>query len=498
LNDAKQEFNHEATLCIIGAGAAGLTIAKKLGTKVKNIILLESGGIEYDHATQSLYKGKVSGIPYFPLESVRLRYFGGSTNHWGGQSIPMEPYDFKLKPWVKDSGWPIKYKEIERYLGEAVDVCGIPAGSFEWEEWSKKSGKGAYPLHTAIFKEALLRFSSPAKRFGIYYKKYIENSENIKCILNANVLCLCADESGKSIGAVNVSTVDKKRKVKIKADYFVLACGGIENSRLLLLSDDVHKKGIGNTHDMVGRYFMEHPNYDSGEIRVNESVKKGILGKPFYKVNGGLHRVDFKLRNDIQEKEKILNHTAFFVDDSMDQHGTLNKQGFFSKAWKKVKAKLFQGDNDWRFKLRVRLEHAPYSESRIVLSDELDSLGQRRARLNMYFGELEARTIEKVQQMFAVELGRLGLGRMKIEFDPIKNPEWKKNVGWQYHHCGGTRMSNNPETGVVDVDCKVHGVDNLYIAGSSVFPSSGHANPTLNLVALALRLSDKLSSIILK
>jgi len=263
-----------------------------------------------------------------------------------------------------------------------------------------------------------------------------------------------------------------------------LATGGLENSRLLLTSGpDGDLPGgwpdLGNENDVVGRYFMEHPNFDTGEVDIGGAA---YLQEPNREFSLQRVRMDSQLLPGIQERENILNHSVFLV-------GRRQSGGWISRWWNRI-----FGSDASAYALRVRLEQAPDPDNRITLTGETDALGVRRLKLSLNVGALETRTVDIVSRYFARAVGLADIGRMRLDFDP-SGTGWAAEAGWQYHHYGGTRMHDNPQLGVVDADCRVHGVENLFIAGSSVFPTGGHANPTLNLVALAIRLGDHIKAI---
>lgn len=483
-------------ICIVGGGAAGISLARKLSHSKLKIAILEAGGLQYEPVTQELYDGTTTGPQYPSLAGVRMRTFGGSTGHWAGQSVPLDELDFRTRSWVPNSGWPIPFSELSRYLPEASDICGIPVGGYRWSDLYRNAGDFEFPLDRANFEDVLFRYSQAPRRFGDYFRDELGRSSRITCFLHANVTEVVTDESGANVTHMSASTVDGK-SFNFGAKRFILACGGIANSRLLLVSNSTNPAGVGNDHDLVGRYFMEHPNYDSGSVRFSDPVRAKYLMKPLHTQGTNQLRLDFKLGEQAQQQSKILNHSAFFVPANRRRTHMGDEVGYASKVWRKLESlydRVLEEEEsplDKEYKLRVRLEQAPIASSRVRLGPDLDRLGVPKVQLDIRMGDIETRTIAAVNERIAKELGRQNLGRMRVDFDPSDN-SWKTRAGWQIHHCGGTRMHDSPGEGVVDVNSKVHGVSNLYMAGSSVFPTSGHANPTLNLVALTLRLGDHL------
>lgn len=477
-------------VCIVGAGAAGITLATKLAGRGIDVVLLESGGLDLEPEIQALHHGEAAGAEYPPLDAVRLRYIGGTTNHWGGQSLPLDPEDFEARAWVPDSGWPIAHREYARYLDEARALCEIGSGSFDYREVARERTLAPFPPLTG-FEPVVLRFSPPT-RFGIRYRPVLEADARIRCILHATCLRLAAAENGSRVVGAEAGTLDGRR-IRVVADRYVLAAGAIENARLLLLSTRPSGVALGNDHDVVGRYFMEHPYVDLGYTVLSGDETNAYFIEP--EIGDGADRLrrDARLTPAVREALEIVNHSFYFVRlREMPPNATLGDR--LVRLWDKASDKVFGDDGlPNHFLLRLRLEHAPHRDSRILLADDTDAFGAPKARLELAFGELERRTIGAVQQRTALALGEAGLGRVRL--DPVGDADdWIERAGWQWHHMGGTRMHEDPRRGVVDADCRVHGTSNLYVAGSSVFPTAGHANPTLSLVALTLRLGDRLGA----
>jgi choline dehydrogenase-like flavoprotein len=196
----------------------------------------------------------------------------------------------------------------------------------------------------------------------------------------------------------------------------------------------------------------------------------------------------------IQAKEQILNHSVFLTEHRIKPMTPATVGEHIVRLWDKIDARILEefGEQGDSFGWRIRLEHAPYAASRVTLADMADAFGLRRAKVDFHVGELEKRTILRVRDRLVSALGQAGLGRMTV--DPEASLDrYVERLAWQNHHVGGTRMHVDPRHGVVDADCRVHGTSNLHVAGASVFPTSGHANPTMNLVALTLRLADHLT-----
>jgi len=469
-------------ICIIGAGAAGIGIAMEFVGLGLDVMLLESGGLYFEPETQDLARGEINGLSYFALDTARLRYFGGSTNHWGGQSVRLDPEDFARREWVPHSGWPISFDSFAEYIPRAERLCKLTLPAADEPTWELHGGLPAFPFVGGDLQPVLLRFPAEQFSFGSAYRRILEAADDVHCMLHANVLRIDANDAGTAVSGLRLGTLSGKR-MRLRAQTYVLAAGGIENTRLMLISgpegSEPGSPGLANGHDVVGKYFMEHPNYDSGLARI--SSESSFLARAQQQIGSERLRFDFRLSPEVQQRERILNHSAFLLRKTRPAIG--------ERARRRLMDAVF-GSFDLDLQLRVRLEQAPYPESRVTLADETDAFGLPLAKLTLRMGELEARTIAVVQDAFAAALGADGLGRMRVDFDD--NQDWMSRADWQYHHCGGTRMHQDARQGVVDSNCRVHGMNNLYVAGSSIFPTAGHANPTMNLLALALRLADHL------
>lgn len=512
----------EADLCLIGAGAAGIAIAREfLGSKFK-ICLVESGGLDLDPAAQKLNETEDTGLYRRPHAETRQRIFGGTTNHWTGLCGLMSDHDFDPHPWIPDSGWPIKKAELDPYYEEALQVCQDRQRVFDSRIWGLLN-KSAPPLSGKRLQEFFVHYS-PSVRFGQTYRQEISEAKNIQALLHANVSSLETNQRGTYIEGVRLRALSGKTG-SIRARAYVLCAGGIDNPRLMLLSNRVEPYGIGNRFDLVGRFFMDHPRAKVGEVIQSGHVPLHDLYCDFESKLGRL-RPGLSLSYTLQSHEQVLNCGLYlWRNKDTDSRGTRALKALpkrltegdlttseFSRDLDLVVADLDHIAYDVRRRLtgaerahltRPRLdvmcilEQAPIPSSRVMLSEQLDALGLRRAKVEWRLTDLEKRTIAVGMKALALEFGRLNLGRVHLEdWLTSENPDWAQNLEDYNHHMGTTRMADDPKKGVVNRDCQVHGIDNLFIAGSSVFPTSGYINPTVTLLALALRLAARLKSIL--
>lgn len=510
-------------VCVIGAGAAGVTLARELMRQGHMVCLAESGGMDFEARTQSLYAGRNLGHEYYDLEESRLRFFGGTVSIWGGRCALLDEIDFAKRSWVPHSGWPISREDMMPFYRRAQDIFEI--GPFEWDDAYRLCGIPDHGFDPERLATDLWRFDEASERFARSRTKDLIDAPNLMILLHANATHIQASENGNRISHVKVLSLDGQ-EAKLNARHYVLACGAIENARLLLASNDVCKGGIGNSHDQLGRFFMEHP---TGRIARVETSRPFDLWaayqKRFMSAGPPLAPV-LRLADGVQEAEGALNSIVTFKLQRPPERGvalgnrlyhnlkhSLNPdrkgraldhlyrgvRAWFHKAVRESVEKAMANTGMTGLYMIVRGEQAPNPDSRIVLSHDRDSLGQRRADLDWQLSDLDKHTARVFAQVFDAELRRLGRGHVQPS-DWISEPgcDWPVDptVGNHpiggYHHMGGTRMSEDAKTGVVDADCRVHGLVNLHVAGSSVFPTAGWANPTFSLVALALRLADRL------
>ncbi|WP_420600853.1 FAD-dependent oxidoreductase [Flagellimonas sp.] len=488
----------EGDICIIGAGAAGISMALDLkGTPYKTI-LLESGGFEFEPELQKLNSGELSGQKYFPLQSTRLRYFGGTTGHWTGMCSPMDTLDFYTRDYVPYSGWPITRKDLVPFYERAQKTLQLGPFNYDYSYWKDdRPNLIAFPLDENTIRTKIWQINP--SRFGGVYKDTIVNAQNIHLYTYASVINIKANEEVSTVNQIDITNHTGKR-YKVKAKYFVMACGAIQNTRLLLVSNKQSKKGLGNDHDNLGRYFMEHVETKAGELRLFNTFKTDLY-------SWGKTKAEMALTEDAQRKNGVLNATVSLAplnlskqlkplmetwqeEDPRKAMENADNRSFFSKLVR-LKTKIWEPT---AFSLDCNLEQSPNPNSRVTLSNEVDELGVPKPHLHWQLTSLDKYSIRKTIEVVGQQMGAAGLGRVRLnEFlRDDSDTSFPEIVNGGFHHMGTTRMHENPQKGVVDSNCKVHGISNLFVAGSSCFPTSGAVNPTLTLIALTHRLSDHL------
>jgi choline dehydrogenase-like flavoprotein len=524
----------QADVCVVGAGPAGITLARWLATKSLDVCLLESGGLEIEDAVQRLNEGQSEGT-WLPVGSgyerlSRLRVFGGASGHWGGIFRPLDPIDFEPRSWVPNSGWPMAFADIASYYGMACAICGIQ-GFDDAAELPRIVPRPPFPESPQWLSQV---FHQNRIHFGTHYRNEIRSSPRIRVILHATAIDVAAAANGEAVERVQAAAVTGKR-FTVRARAYVLAAGGLENARLLLVSNSVQRKGLGNDRDQVGRYFMEHPHAPIGRVILWRSLQDltSYMDVQTSASAGRRIAVALRLSDEVMRARRLLNCTFTFVplytpfDPSRPAHETFLRsevremhpeltpplpstpgfEGWYDSYAKQTalfesvdalasdlnatrsSASITNGGPGFRGILYARSEQSPNPDSRVALDDRRDPFGRSRLRLHWQLAETDISSMIESAKFIGRELGRLGLGRAQAM---IEWPTWPV-VGGGFHHMGTTRMHVSPAQGVTDGIGRVHGVSNLYISGSSLFPTSGHANPTLTLVALALRLADHLT-----
>lgn len=525
LNDCDGAREHATEVCVIGSGAAGITLARRLLERGHAVTLLESGGIDYERATASLNAGSNLGDEYYDLEDARLRLFGGTSAIWGGRIAQLEPVDLEHRPWVPHSGWPIRWQDLERYYPQARRAFGISERALSGPELGE-NGIQLPDFDPAKLEIGVWDFDRRFNRFQ--FQSCLDLLRHPRCTVftHATATALMLNPHGNAVNVVEARSLTGQ-SITISAAFTVLAAGGIENARLLLASRSVAPNGIGNDHDLVGRYFMEHPHARGGKVT-------GPAAWTLLNAFGRPHRIGkrevaalIKPSAIEQERRAILNTSVVIAARQPPSASQALGMRLYSNlkhsveptrrgralwmATKKAAVWIQRHSDPFRpwllhklgrrdLALLVRAEQAPNPQSRVVLTDQRDALGMPRIALDWHLSRLDVDSVSGLVDLLDQELHRLELGRAIAS-------EWlHAGVSWQtdplvsahpiggYHHMGTTRMADSPREGVTDARGQVHGVENLYVSGSSLFPTSGWANPTLTIVALALRSADLIST----
>ena len=534
-----------ADICIIGAGAAGISMALELIGSGLDVVVLESGGLGEESETQALYSGTVSDEQlHSPPDKYRQRRFGGTTTIWGGRCMPFDDIDFEVRDYIPDSGWPFDRGQILPFYAQANQIC--EAGPFAYtvdKAFSSTTRPMIAGFNSNLFStDRLERFSCPTN-FGIRYQHKLRAANNIRVMLHANVTHLQLNEAGSAVVAATIASLKGKQGV-VHAKQFVIATGGIEVVRLLLASNNIQKNGIGNDRDIVGRYYMCHLAGTIGAIKFNLPLSSVWHG---YDISdeGVYCRRRFALSESVQREQRIGNFIARLhhprITDPAHHNAILSllylakflipyeygkrlhgEERSSVSTWMQHIRNVVTGPFDtlgfaWHmfrdrklaerkfpsiiikskanlFSLDFHAEQQPNPASRITLNSDRDVLGMPRLNIDWRYTSGDLDTVSRGIALLAGEIRNSGLAT--FDYDPNSvELEMTRYGAYGGHHIGTTRMGTNVATSVVNQHCQVHGVDNLHIASAAVFPTSSQANPTLTIVAFALRLAQHLKRI---
>lgn len=464
---------------IAGAGPAGISLALALAEGGSKVALLEGGAKEYSQVSQDIYlPGNPEATGAF-LCYHRLRYLGGTSNHWAGRCRPWDAFEFEEKPNLyTETGWPIGYDEVQRYLPEARRLLELPAST----EFSP-SDQTAELNSDDFFPDFFLK--SPPTRFNSRYSETLAASSSIDLYINANLVDIRLTDGLRAVDHYVVKNYSGVVS-HIEAKNYVVAMGGIENARMLLNFDSQLEGGLGNEGDMLGRCFMEHFNVQMGKFIPNLSKWDGVAKMEYYT------SADYSRRNNVGSSNISLSYSG-----DTQVYGRLPglKRYLVDKAcgWGKQDTlrALFDFNCPTEGVITSLTEQFPDRNSRVALTDKVDALGLRLPDVTWQTNQADRDSIRKIVQDFAVQVTESGIGRVNLP-DYIVDETLPLHYYPHAHHMGTTRMAETAENGVVDSNCKVFGTDNLFVAGCSVFPRGGANNPTMPGVQLALRLADHL------
>ncbi len=515
-----------ADVAVVGAGPAGISLAGRLRGSGLSVLVLEAGGHHPTLRDQRLFAGENVGHPYWRLDGCRYRLLGGSTNRWGGWCRPLEDLDFERRSWVDDSGWPIGTADLQPYYKDAGELFELASPDFDLASWRHRLPT-PLDLTGTEFENTVFQYS-PETNFGERHHPELTDDPAITTVVHANVTDIRLDPGTERVSSLTVQALGREA-FTVQARAFVLAAGGLENPRLLLNAVADRPAGLGNQHDLVGRYFMEHLHVPAGHLVPTDPA--GLTNAFYQKASydGSKVRGVITPTREAQEKHGLL-ACSIGVEDDKYIYGTAlvgqvpsvatlpirafrpDRDGPRHRAAVKAHAllnDLYSKSRRWTTRhaaeealraagldvevpgptqsLYFRTEQAPDRDSRVLLGDETDELGQRRIKLDWRVTDRDLTTIEAWLGRLGEALQHKGIGTV---LPPV--PDWQDEILGGPHHMATTRMAASPSKGVVDADCRVHSVANLYVAGSSVFSTGGYANPTFTIVALALRLADHL------
>jgi choline dehydrogenase-like flavoprotein len=529
LRDLSSGRTVSADVCIVGGGAAGISLAQELIDSPLEVILLESGGFHAGPDGDHAYEIVPGNPPRLARDPSKAWYLGGNTNHWYGNCRPLDEGDFGVRDWIPHSGWPIDGAELRPYYARAQSASGL--GDLSWYDPETCRPHLTHPPLAAD--EAVLRTrivqACPVLSFADRYRRQLDAAENVQIVLGSHVVRLKTNSEGSRVSAVETVDANGQRS-HVEADQFVLALGGIENARLLLCSDDVTKDGLGNGNDLVGRFFMDHWFFDfglsawkGGDVALYaRQMGRDAQFEGLESVGDARVWAQLALSDELMQEERLPGLSLWFLRTPTSTtpsvaatkriaRSLLRRAGSCEPTTdarlvltdpvevpryllRRTRAKLRNSRDGGDlgagagYSLRAQIEQVPDPANRIRLATTSDRHGQRHAELAMRITDEQRREHARSLSLAGDALGLDG-ARLARQLRLMLEGGYES---FFWHHMGTTRMSNDPTQGVVDDRCRVHGVSNLYVAGSSVFPTSGTAAPTLTIVALALRLADEI------
>lgn len=536
-----------AQVAVVGGGPAGIVTALDLARSGVDVVLIESGRRRPSEPIQDLgTAASFDANRHAPMQECTRRQIGGASVIWGGRCVPFDPIDFARREWVRDSDWPVAYEDLVPYFGRSCDYfrCGRPVFDIHGIDGIEQRSIVPGLPDGDVLSSSLERWSLPTN-FGAEYARELETRRRIRVLSGLTCTEIELDPSGRRVAGLSCRRITDRGVVRVEAHTYVIACGGIEGTRLLLASNRVLRSGIGNHADHLGRYYMGHISGKIARVRFTTPPERTVFGFD-RDVDGTYVRRRFSFSPEFQRAEKLLNIIAFpanpEIGDPAHRNGVLSfaylalaspfGRHFASEAIRKAavgtagqrdlaaharnmlldpvrtlrfipsfgykrfiaRRKLpgfFQYSHDNSYPLHYHGEQVPRPESRVRLSDGTDALGMRRLDIDFRYDAQDVDCVVRAHRHWDAYLRRHGVGFLEYVDGDLGQRVWDQAADG-FHQAGTTRMSSDPAAGVVDPDCRVHGVENLHVASSSTFVTSSQANSTFMIVAFALRLADHL------
>lgn len=543
----------EADVAIVGAGPAGIVVALELAEAGHRVVLLESGGTRFDPEVQRLGDAVGADPRHVELSLATRRQLGGASNIWGGRCVPFDPIDFEARPIVGDTRWPLDHGEVSPYLQRACEWCRCGDAVFDAGQLSELAGRSIVPgfADGEVRASALERWSLPTN-FGRVYRRALERSPSLRLETGLTCTEIVPAPGTSADGVRKVAYLEARsrdgRRVEIEATRYVLAAGGLGSTRLLFASTRHDPDGIGNHSGHLGRWYMAHVEVRVGRVRFatppeqtihgHERDREGVYVRRRFTLGPeaqrelGLPNVAIWMVNpeiaDASHRSGVLSFVylmlisplgRYFVAEGIRQAHTKSARpvavgahlrnvardigpaaafaaafGYrrFLKRGRKVPG-FFVPSAANTYPLLYHGEHLPHRQSYVEPSPERDETGMPRLRTHLYFSEEDVRSVRRAHELLDRSLREQGLGEVEMLYEDVDGAVREQLFGG-YHQAGTTRMSALAEDGVVDANLAVHGFEDLFVASSSVFPTSSQANSTFTLIAFSIRLADRLAA----
>jgi hypothetical protein len=507
----------DTQVCVVGAGAVGLSLAVALSNLGVDVVVLEGGGESMEIRSQELQRGESVGHSFSSIDVGRYRILGGTTTMWGGQVLPFDSFITGARPWIGHSAWPVTGSELEKYFLRAYYQLGMSDVELDDAMVWKKLGVAAPNLGDDL--EIIMTRWVRMRNFTKLYRTVIRDDSGPTVVVHANVVALQLTAGG-AVETVRARSLDG-RKLTVRARYFVLANGTLEVVRLLKHPLHDGSSAPWAHSAWLGAPFIDHLDCYGGDVRLLNHKRFHEAFDSIY-LGGRKYYPKLRIAPEVQRNEGLVDVAAQFIyrtrfSDHLDYLNMFLRSvrdGGSNVSLRALPSHLaavattvvplairyFRDRRSFKpLDSEVRLfffcEQLPNPCSRIELSNETDSLGMRRLWVNWQIDGRELKTMAVFGQRIQRNLNALGLANVAL--DPRladQDPSFLRGVSDAIHHMGTTRMGLSAEDGFVDSDLRIFGTRNLYVAGAAVFPSTGFANPTFTAIALALRLADHLKN----
>lgn len=537
----------DADVCIIGAGAAGLTLAHELAGSGLAVIVIAGGGKRPGKRPakrdQALYRGVVlDPASHGWAHRYRQRRYGGTTGIWGGRCLPFDAIDFEARDWVPHSGWPLDRAALEPYYARAAAYCEIGAPLFDAATALPDRPAKLLPgFDAASVSDTTIERFSPPTDFGRLLERRLAQAPSVRVLLDAHCIGLAGTPSGAAIERVLCATFRPSR-FSVRARTTVIAAGGLETARLLLAARDRAEAPLALTSPWLGRGYMSHLNATAGTIRFTappaainggyELSPEGVYCRrrlwlaPTVQRELGLLNTTWRLHhppiNDPAHRQPVLSAMYLVKDLVLYEYSRRMRAGRslgnlaghlrnviahpvalgrFAVDW--VDRRMLRSRRlpsvalyspTGEYTLEVHAEQSPDPRSAIELGGLSDAFGMPELRVDWRCNDRDVDSVRRAYGVLQRAFARTGLGTLALDTDRLEH-DLRHEGAVGGHHLGAARMAEAPAHGVVDRDGKLFGIFNGYVASGAVLPTSGQANPTFTIVALAIRLADHLKAV---
>ena len=556
LGALRDDVGMTADLAVVGAGPAGIVVALEAAKQGISVVLIESGGRTFDQGVQELAEAaQWDRHRHAPLSLSTRRQVGGTSNIWGGKCVPFDPVDFLARPYLGAPAWPVGYKEIQSYFQRACDwmVCGRAVFDAAQVPNVPDAIVPGF-VDDGVLGSSLERWSLPTN-YGDVYRGHLERSPQVRLL--TGVTCTEIVCSSESAGASHLECrTNVGGRVQVAAKAFVVACGGLESTRLLMSSTGPAGEQLGNLGGHLGRWYLAHVEGSIANVRFSTPPRQTVFDYE-RDIDGVYIRRRFSFSQEYQREHGLPNVVSWLgnweLPDARHGYGQLSfiylaltsplgpslapevqrlsmtggeipgtpygmatitsrgshlqnilrhplATGMFAArfgagrflARTRRVPGFFMYNKDNLYPFQYHGEQLPNPESKVTLTSETDRLGRRKLAVDLRFIKEDVDGIIRAHKHWDRYFRARGVGQLEYQHDDLEQAV-DQRMGGGFHQAGTTRMSTSPADGVVDQNLAVHGASNVYVASSSIFVTAGQANSTFMIVAFAVRLADHLA-----